>query len=131
MATTIINLTFLKVNSEIDNLLSTYPALTHQKLLTDPDLRQRLLAYVLSSINNHYIAIDTEKVSSISSQSISCSTQEKLKIEELIQQAIYQLVSSENNRYVPCVPGTSNSTYWYSDRLIPRTSNSTYWYSDG
>lgn len=117
MATTIINLTLLKVSREIEDLLSIYPALTHQKVLTDPDLRQKLLAYVLSRINNHYVAIDTESVSSLSSQSISCSTQEQLKIEELIQQGIYQLVNPENNRNFPCAPRNINYTYWHSDGL--------------
>lgn len=102
MAITIVNLTLLKVSKKIDNLLSIYQANTQKIAWNYYDFRQKLLAYVLGKITNHYVAIEAENISSISSASLCCSTEEQLQIEELIQQGIYHLINLRNNPNLFC-----------------------------
>jgi hypothetical protein len=99
MDMTLINLTLLKVNGEIENFLGKiYPVATYQKILRNPQLRQKLLAYILSRIPNRYAAFHSEKIISISPEPLSFSTGEKLEIKQLVQQGVVYLILSEINR---------------------------------
>lgn len=98
MANTIVNLTLLKVIGELEYLLTIYPVQDYKEISNDPELQQKLLAYVLSRMPNRYITVDEENIPSLLSNSISCSSLEQLKIEELIKQGIYQLLNSTNHR---------------------------------
>jgi hypothetical protein len=102
MAITIVNLTLLKVSRKIDNLLSIYQANTRKIAWNYYDFRQKLLTYVLGKITNHYVAIEAENISSISSESLCCSTEEQLQIEELIQQGIYHLINLRKHPNLLC-----------------------------
>ena len=102
MAITIVNLTLLQVSRKIDNLLSIYHANTRKIAWNYYDFRQKLLTYVLGKITNHYVAIEAENISSISSESLCCSTEEQIQIEKLIQQGIYHLIHLRNNPNLLC-----------------------------
>jgi hypothetical protein len=91
MAVEIVNLTLLKVKEELDLILENYPNQIYQKTLTDHDMRQQLIVYVLNRLPNRHLAIDIENISLIRSKLVNVSTQESLKIENLIHQGIYQL----------------------------------------
>jgi hypothetical protein len=97
MASTIINLTLLKVNEELENLLDNSLDPTYRIVLNDPDLRQKLIVYVLNRIPNRHMAIEIEKVSLLTSQFLVLSTQESLKMEKLIRQGIYYLIQKYNS----------------------------------
>ncbi|MFB8791706.1 MAG: hypothetical protein U7123_23400 [Potamolinea sp.] len=92
MTISIVNLTLLNVNAELENLLVFYPAQIQRNIFANPDLRQKLLTYVLKRINNHYVAFCQENISVIPPHTLYCSTFEQLEIEELIQQGIYCLL---------------------------------------
>ncbi len=92
MTISIVNLTLLDVNAELENLLVFYPAQIQRKIIANPDLREKLLAYVLKRINNHYVARCKENIPIIPPHILYCSTLEQLEIEELIQQGIYYLL---------------------------------------
>jgi hypothetical protein len=99
MDITIVNLTLLKVNGELEDFSGKiYPAYTFQKILKSPKLRQQLLGYVLSRISNCYVALNSEKIISISPESLYCSTREKLEIKKLVQQGVVYLILSGINR---------------------------------
>jgi hypothetical protein len=91
MAVEIVNLTLLKVKEELNVILENYPNQIYQKTLSDHDMRQQLIVYVLNRIPNHHLAIDIDNISLISSKLLTFSTQESLEIEKLIHQGIYQL----------------------------------------
>ncbi len=93
MATTMVNLTLIKVIREMENILSIYPVQTYKKIAENPDLQQKLVAYILNRLPNKYITIDDEQLTEKLSQNISISTWEQLEIEELVQQGIYYLVN--------------------------------------
>lgn len=97
MASTIINLTLLKVNEELENLLENSLDPAYRLVLNDPDLCQKLIVYVLNRIPNHHVVLEIEKVSLLSSQFFMFSTQECLKIEKLIHQGIYYLIQKYNS----------------------------------
>lgn len=111
MAGTIVNLTLLKVNDEIENILENFANPTYQQALNDPDLRQKIIAYVLSRIPNRYLAMETEKVSLISSQVFTFSTQENLQIEQLIHQGIAYLCQRQSLGELDHTHPERDSTY--------------------
>ena len=54
MSATIVNLTVPIVTEEIENVLCRYPHHPYQQAFAIPDLRQKLLVYVLSRVPNQY-----------------------------------------------------------------------------
>ncbi|GAB4193141.1 MAG: hypothetical protein Fur006_37980 [Coleofasciculaceae cyanobacterium] len=95
----IVNLTLLKVNGELENFTETiYPAYTYQKILKNPQLRQKLLAYVSDKIPNHYVMLSWERIISMSPESLYFSNREKLEIKNLVQQGVVYLILSELNK---------------------------------
>jgi hypothetical protein len=93
----VINTTLIKVKEELENFLEIYTAnKLYQKTLTDPDLRQKLIAYILNRMPNRYLAVERENISLVSSQNLIFSTQEALEIEKLIHQGIYYLNQKSN-----------------------------------
>jgi hypothetical protein len=98
MDITIINMTFLKVNGELEKLSThIYPTSTYQKILRNPQLRQKLLAFVLSRIPNHYVAFSTDKIISISPESLNGNHSQRQELKKLIQQGVVHLILSEIN----------------------------------
>jgi hypothetical protein len=95
MAAKLVNLTLLKVIKEIQNILDICPTQAHQKLASNPNLQQQLIAYVLSRVPNRHVAIEEEYLSLISPHSICCSTLEQLEIENLVNEGVYYLMQSE------------------------------------
>jgi hypothetical protein len=95
MASTIVNVTLLKVIEELENILEIDLDQSDQKALTDPELRQKLIAFVLNRMPNRYLTIESEKVALITSRFVVFTTQEKLKIENLIHQGIYYLLQRD------------------------------------
>ena len=93
----VINTTLIKVKEELENFLEIYTAnKLYQKTLTDPDLRQKLIAYILNRMPNRYLAVERENISLSSSQNLIFSTQEALEIEKLIHQGISYLNQKSN-----------------------------------
>ncbi len=115
----IINLTFLKVLYELENLSSDFPTKIRRKLLTNPELKSKLLAYVLNKVPNRHIVTDSEKVSSISAQFICFSVLEELQIEKSIKQGIYYILELEQENDYSFLEGCKNmnSIYLPSDWL--------------
>lgn len=97
MSLSIVNLTLLDVSAELENLSAFYPAQIQRIILGNPDLRKKLLAYVLQRINNHYVAKSRENQHLIPAHILYCSTLEQLEIEELINQGIYTLLKQQNS----------------------------------
>lgn len=98
MASTIVNLTLLKVNEELQNILEFDLDAITQKIFADNYLRQQLIAYVLQRVPNRYLTIEQEKLALNVSQFTVFSTQERLKIENLIYQGIFQVLDSQEKR---------------------------------
>jgi hypothetical protein len=118
MALTMINLTLLKVNEEIENLLACSPTnRKYQIYLNDPDFRQKLMAYILSRIPNRHLAVEVGKEPSIASEFFIYSTQERLQIENRIHQGIDYLLQGEETPDLPQSYRKINSIPYSSSSL--------------
>ncbi|HEY9651728.1 MAG TPA: late competence development ComFB family protein [Coleofasciculaceae cyanobacterium] len=117
MSTTIVNLTLLKLSEELENILAIYSEHTYQRTLNNPDLRTKLVAYVLNRMPNRYITVEEEELSLISSQSILFSTHESLKMEKLIHQGVYDL-SEKKDSYDFCQDYRQLDLSYSSSRLF-------------
>lgn len=95
MAMTLVNLTLLKVNEEVENFLTSYPNLVDRTTLKDQNFRPQLIAYVLNRIPNRHLVIESKNESSISSPLPIYSTQEQLDIEKRIYQGIFALTQKK------------------------------------
>ena len=91
MTKTIVNLTLSAVIGAIEDVLETYPQHPYQQVFSIPDLRQELIAYVLSRVSNCYVAIDEEQQLSFRSLH-RLPTQEMICIEALIHKGIEKVV---------------------------------------
>jgi hypothetical protein len=95
MVMTLVNVTLLKVNEELENFLASYPDLVDRTTLKDPSFRPKLIAYVLSRIPNRHVAIEAKNESSNFSRLPIYSTQEQLDIEQRIYQGVFSLTKKE------------------------------------
>lgn len=92
MSYTILNLALPVVNNKIDQLLLDYPVYPYQRAFAAPELRQKLVAYVLSRLPACYITLEASQVCSLESP-LKCYSQEQLQhIEGLVEQGIVVLV---------------------------------------
>ena len=89
MSETIINLTSLLVNRELQDFLAEY-SLNHpyRIVFSLPYFRQRLIAKILSQMpNRHVVMNDTQNLENDSNY-LLCSLEERLTIEVLIKKTI-------------------------------------------
>ena len=58
MTKALVNLTLPAVVEEIEHIVETYPHHPYQQAFANPDMRQELIAHVLSQIHNVYVAVE-------------------------------------------------------------------------
>lgn len=104
MSAAIINLTEIVVSEEIGNVLSTYPDHPYQQAFAHPEMRQKLMAYILSKIPNQYMAIEEEELLRNKDNLSNKCLARRLQIESLVHQGIDQLLEIDAewiNRHIP------------------------------
>jgi len=104
MTDTIANLTLTAVIEEIDDFLEIYPNQIHQQIFSLPDLRYKLIAYVMSRIKGNYVVVDNQNTD-FSPQKIYC-TEERLQIEALIREGIKRLTQEQADGFDPHISQT-------------------------
>lgn len=107
MTKTLVNITIPVVLKKLENILTTYPDHPYQEAFANPDVRQMLIAYVLSRIPNQYITLDEEaKPELLCSDSLCRSLEATSHIESVIHKGIEKVLCEqvENiHRYIPDV----------------------------
>lgn len=109
-------LTLAVVTEEIEDVLQSSPGYDYQQVVAIPDLRQKLIAYVMSRIYNTDRVIEDEK-SVINPKFVCCFSKQKMQIETLIDQGI-QYILQQNlgwaSRHIPeeVNPGYAPS-HWF------------------
>ncbi|HEY9651962.1 MAG TPA: hypothetical protein V6C95_14960 [Coleofasciculaceae cyanobacterium] len=97
-----VNLTLLKVNEELDIFLENHTAYIYKKAFKQPEFRQRLLAYILKRIPNHYASLESaSKFASLSPKSFNFTHPEKIMVQKLIYRGFYQLHQRDKENAVP------------------------------
>lgn len=101
MSHELINLTLPVVIAEIENVLDDYPENPYQIAFSLPELRQRLLAHVLTHTPNHY-TVAGEKLTLKDLKFLHpSSVQERVRMENLIHGSILHILR-ENAEWVGC-----------------------------
>jgi hypothetical protein len=110
MSKTIINLAFSAVSAEAEEVLETYPHHPYQQAFSAPDLRQKLISYVLSRIPSMYVVVEENQEEELCAQSYNCySEKQRNDIEALIRQGIRQILQDEPDWVAKHIPGEVNS----------------------
>ena len=98
MTQKIINLTLHVVIQEIENVFDNYFYHSYRQIFAIPELRQKLIAYVLNRIRSRYAVIEDEQDLAINHKAV-CSQEQRLHIEAVIKCGI-QHVLQENADWV-------------------------------
>jgi hypothetical protein len=91
MSKILVNLTLAVVSEEVDLILETYPKVPYQKIFSASNSRLELIAYVLSKVPNHHVAIEEKQAPAKISMPMLYSAEQQLKIEALIHQEIRKI----------------------------------------
>jgi hypothetical protein len=117
MTKTLVNLTISVVVKKLENILETYPHRPYQEAYANPDIRQTLIAYILSRIPNQYITVDEENPELICSDSLLRSLERTLHIESIIHQGIEKVLHEQVedfHRYIPeAVDPSLVPSHWF------------------
>lgn len=114
MTKAVVNLTIPMVVEHIETALEDYPHYPYQKAFAIPDLRQKLIAYVLSRVANSY-TVSGEGDNSITFR--NCSSDQQLQIENLAKQGIQDILQQYWEWIVRHIPSESESglvpSHWF------------------
>ncbi len=92
MGKTLVNMTMLLVNDEIENVLDSQAEKFYQQAFSLPDLRQELITYVLSRVANLYKVIEDGHEPLTKCNPLCKSATKRLHIETVIHQGIDDLL---------------------------------------
>ncbi|NEP01480.1 MAG: hypothetical protein F6K58_23050 [Symploca sp. SIO2E9] len=93
MSKKIVNLTLPIVSEEIEDVLETYPEYPYQRAFSNTNLRQDLVAYVLSHVPNKYTVIEDVQLVSSNSSLLHCTSEQRMQIERWIHLGICDILS--------------------------------------
>lgn len=99
MTKTLVNLTTPVVLAEIEEVLSNYPDYPYHKVFANPDIRQELVAYVLTRVQSVYATCDADQsedqLDSVRSPLCSIRTEESIPM--MIHEGILELLREFND----------------------------------
>lgn len=107
MTKVLVNLTLPVVTEAIDSILESYPKQPYRTLFASYDSRQDLVAYVLNRFPSTYTVMGDGQHSQVSLEALHCDTEQRLKLETLIHQAIQYFSHEHCCRPQPQLTGTS------------------------
>jgi hypothetical protein len=118
MTKTLVNLTITLVLKKIENILETYTHHPYQEAFANPDIRQTLVAYILSRVPNQYITLDeAEKPEFFCSESLERSLESTSHIESIIHEGIKKVLYEQVDnvhRYIPeAVDPALIASHWF------------------
>ncbi len=96
MSKTIMNLTLPAVNQEIETVLETYPDHPYQQAFARPELRERLVAYVLSQVDCKFTVVEEGQEPQINSELQFPSPEQQAQVADVIHQGIQRLFNEVN-----------------------------------
>lgn len=111
MSKTIINLTLPVVIEETEDILDSYPYHPYQQAFSIPDMRKKLVSYVLCRVPGVYAVVEEADRASIDPKSLCNSLEQRIRIENLIRQGIEQIVQENMDWIDRHVPHQTNSAF--------------------
>jgi ABC-type antimicrobial peptide transport system ATPase subunit len=112
MSKTIVNLTLSVVKADAEEILDRYPHHPYQQAFAAPDLRQKLISYVLSRVPGAYAVVEENRKPEFnSSLRYQCSKEQRQHIDALIHQGIEQILQEDQN-WLDChIPQEANASF--------------------
>jgi hypothetical protein len=122
---TVVNLTQQSVLGEIESVLDTYPHNPYQQAFAIPDLRQELIAFVLSRIpcldstmSEAQFPLQNLETESFSYQKLPRSPlEQQLHVQNLIHQGIYSIIQEKSdwisNHLYETVEAACEPCHWF------------------
>ncbi len=92
MTQTIVNLTLPIVTDKIDAILAAYPLYEYRQVFAVPELRQKLMAYVLARLPVVYVTMDSSTAYDLAPTGHCYSSEQHNQINQLIHQGIEALL---------------------------------------
>ncbi|AFZ31816.1 hypothetical protein Glo7428_3332 [Gloeocapsa sp. PCC 7428] len=111
MTKTIVNLTLPILVEEIEFALNQYPHHPYQQAFANPDLRQELIAYVLSRVFSLYVVVDEEKQQRIDFKNMYYKPEQKKEREAYIHEGIHYLIEKYAEYVYHHIPSGTNSGF--------------------
>jgi len=116
MTEELVNLTYQAVLKEIENVLAEYPNYPYRYSFANPELRQKLLVYVLNRCNHSFSLVE-EAEAKVDAKALHHVLEQQPEIRASIHQGI-QAVFAENadwaNRHIPEKLDTSQEpSHWF------------------
>lgn len=111
MTKTIVNLTLPILVEEIELALNQYPHHPYQQAFSNPDLRQELIAYVLSRISSLYVVVDEEKQQRAASQKTHHKPEQKQEREAYIHEGIHYIIDKYAEYVYHHIPSATDSGF--------------------
>lgn len=117
MSKTVVNLTLPVINQEIEKVLDTYPDHPYQQAFANPDLRQRLIAYVLSQVDCKFTVTNGEEPE-ISPETLFPSSSDQTHVKQIIQQGVERLITEEGDWVSQHIPESAEDaeedpSHWF------------------
>ena len=103
----LVNLTLFIVKEELENYKLAGCDREKLKILSDPELVQELLAYILSRIPNIYAAVTPEQLLE-KCQNTGKSLEQRMRIETLIEGGIASILQKKIDRSYPSLTVCQN-----------------------
>ncbi len=118
MGKTIINLTLPFLVKLIEEVLETYPQYPYQQAFANPDMRQYLIAYVLSRVSSCYVVVDENKQQQwMNPNLLHYCTEQTIHIENTVRKGIEEIMckhSEQVRRQIPTkVEACVVPSYWF------------------
>jgi hypothetical protein len=99
MSQTLVNLDLYCVNQEVNSLLASGQENPYAGALRDPQLKQQLIAYVLSRITNTHVVIDDLHPPDVDDMGYSCSLEKRQQIVQLISEGL-NIILKDNLEWI-------------------------------
>ena len=114
---TVVNLTEQSVIGEIESVLDTYSYHPYQQAFAIPDLRQELIAYVLSRIPCFYSAVEREQLCTLDYKFPRDCLEQRIRLEHLIHEGIYSIMQEKSDwisrHLCQAVQPGSEPSHWF------------------
>jgi len=114
MAKTIVNATLPIILAEIETVLETYPDHPYQQAFAIPDLRQALIADVLTRVASCYVTVEQSQAEAAVIRP-SASDLELSHLQTLIHAAIQRVLEQQADQVQHQIPDVANSGRTASD----------------
>lgn len=104
MAKTVTNLTMPAILAKVEEILETYPHHPHQQAFANPDIRQELIAYILTRVHSEYGAIEETDECLIEVDLERDLNPEAVNTDQIVHQGIHHILEQNPetvNQHIP------------------------------